>query len=204
MLYIDMHEDPCADFTKYAYKYLTKDEAKQLLSTYDIPQASKDATPIWNLCGDYAYNLPVVRAAAAWPHPDACFVYHFERGNTFREGPPFRGLATHLLDASFHFLNLNHSLSEADQKLATEMAGRWVAFANGKDPWTPHGKDRNAMCITDGREFIVRTEKEDRKRPERRWAKWDVVLNIGVEKIWKIISVYHAQFDMDEIKADNS
>jgi hypothetical protein len=103
-----------------------------------------------------------------------------------------------MIDASFQFLNLNHSLSEADQKLATEMAKKWITFANGNDPWTPHGKDHNAMCITDGGEFVVRTEKEDRKRAERRWEKWDVVLDIGVEKIWKIISVYHAQFDMDE------
>jgi hypothetical protein len=105
-----------------------------------------------------------------------------------------------MLDASFHFLNLNDSLSEADQKLAIEMAEKWIAFANGEDPWTPHGKERNSMCITDGGEFIVRTEEEDRKRGERRWGKWDVVLDIGVEKIWKIVSVYHAKFDIDERK----
>lgn len=54
------------------------------------------------------------------------------------------------------------------------------------------------MCLTDGGEFVVRNEEEDRKRKERRWNKWDIALDIGVEKIWKIISVYHAQFDMDE------
>jgi hypothetical protein len=118
--------------------------------------------------------------------------------NTFRDGPPFRVLATHMLDASYHFLNLNYSLSEKDQGLAIEMAGRWIAFANGEDPWKANGKERNAMCITDRCEFIARTEEEDQKRPERRWSKWEVVLDIGVEKIWKIISVYHAQFDMDE------
>jgi carboxylesterase type B len=196
--FILQHEEPCADFTELAYKYLSKTEAERLLSTYDILPSSKDTTALWHLCSDYAYNLPVIRAAAAWPRPNKCFVYHFERGNTFRDGPPFRGLATHLLDASFHFLNLNDSLSESDQNLAIEMAGRWITFANGEDPWKPHGKERNSMCITDGGEFIVRTEKEDRERPERRWNKWDVVLDIGVEKIWKIISVYHAQFDMDE------
>lgn len=204
MLYIDMHEDPCADFTACAYKYLSKSEAERLLSAYAIPPASKDATPIWQLCGDYAYNLPVIRAAAAWPRPDKCFVYHMERGNTFRDGPPFRGLATHMLDATYHFLNLNHSLSEKDQEVAIGMAERWIAFANGEDPWKAYGKERHAMCITDGCEFIVRTEEEDRKRPERRWSKWEVVLDIGVEKIWKIISVYHAQFDMDERKVSRS
>ena len=198
LLFIDTHEDPCGDFTKVANKYLSEKDAKRLLSTYDIPASSKDTTPIWQLCSDYAYNLPVIRAAAAWPRPDKTFVYHFERGNTFHDGPPLRGLCTHMLDASFHFLNLNHSLSAADQKLATEMAERWIAFANGEDPWTPHGKAKNSMCITDDGEFIVRTEAEDRKRGERRWSKWDIVLDIGVEKIWKIISVYHAKFDMDE------
>jgi hypothetical protein len=89
-------------------------------------------------------------------------------------------------------------LSEADGKLAVEMAGRWIAFANGEEPWKPHGADHNAMCITDKGEFIVRTEEEDQKREERRWAKWKIVLDIGVEKIWKLISVYHAQFDIDE------
>lgn len=53
------------------------------------------------------------------------------------------------------------------------------------------------MCITDGGEFIIRSEEEDRKRPERRWDKWDVVLDIGVEKIWKVISAYQARFDID-------
>lgn len=200
MLYIVEHEDPCADFTKCAYKYLSKADAERLLSTYDIPSSGKDATAIWQLCGDYAYNLPVIRAAAAWPRRDKCFVYHFERGNTFRdEGHPFHGKTTHMLDAEYHFLNLNFSLSKADQELATEMAVRWIKFANGEDPWKPHGKDKSSMCITDGCEFVMRTEEEDRKRPERRWNKWDVVLDIGVEKIWKIISVYHAQFDMDDI-----
>jgi len=200
LLFIDTHEDPCADFTKVAYKYLSDEDATRLLATYDIPASSKDTTPIWQLCSDYAYNLPVIRAAAAWPRPDKAFVYHFERGNTFRDGPPLRGLCTHMLDASFHFLNLNGSLSEADQNLAIEMAEKWIAFANGDDPWTPHGMERNSMCITDGGEFIVRTEEDDRKRGERRWGKWDVVLDIGVEKIWKIISVYHAKFDIDERK----
>lgn len=105
-----------------------------------------------------------------------------------------------MLDAEYHFLNLNHSLSTKDQELATEMAVRWIKFANGEDPWKPHGTERSSMCITDGFEFVMRTEEEDRKRTERRWSKWDVVLDIGVEKIWKIISVYHAKFDMDEIK----
>jgi len=155
-------------------------------------------TPIWQLCGDYAYNLPVIRAAAAWPRPEQCFMFHFERGNMFREAPPYRGKATHLLDASYQFLNLNDSMGEEDQNLATEMAAKWIKFANGEDPWTPYGKAHNAMCITDDCKFIVRTEEEDRTRGERRWDKWEIVLDIGVEKIWKIISVYHAHFDMGE------
>jgi len=77
------------------------------------------------------------------------------------------------------------------------MARRCISFGNGEDP-TPHGKERNAMWITDVGEFIVRSEQEDRKRTERRWSKWDVAFDIGVEKNWMIISVYHAQFDMDE------
>jgi len=196
--FILLHKEAANDFIKLANKYLSKKDADRLLETYDIKPDSKDLTPLWHLCSDYAYNLPVIRAAAAWPRAEECFVYHFERGNPFRPGPPFKGLATHLLDASFHFLNLNDSLSEKDQILATEMAVRWITFANGKDPWKPHGKEKNAMCITNDGEFIVRTEKEDRGREERRWSKWDVVLDIGVEKIWKIISVYHAQFDIDE------
>jgi carboxylesterase type B len=155
LLFIDTPEDPCADFAKCTYKYLSKKDADRLLSTYNIPESSKETSAIWHLCGDYAYNLPVVRAAAAWPCPKQCFMYHFERGHMFRDGPPLQGLVTCLLDVSFHFLNLNHSLSEADQKLATEMAGRWIAFANSEDPWKPHGKERNAMCITDGGEFVV-------------------------------------------------
>ena len=198
MFCVQRHENPCSDFTKSAYKYLPEKDAKRLLSTYNIPQSSEDVTSIRHLLGDCAYHFPVIRAAAAWPHPEKCFVFHLDRANILHEDPPPRGLATQVPDASFHFLNMNHSLSELDQKLVTEMAGRWIAFANGEDPWTPHGKKKNAMCVTDGGEFIIRTEKEDRKRTERRWDKWDVVLDIGVEKVWKIISVYLAQFDMDE------
>lgn len=88
MLYIQKHEDPCEDFTRCAYKYLSKKDAERLLSAYNIPKSSNDATKIWHLCGDYAYNLPVIRAAKAWPRPSKCSVFHFERGNTFREGPP--------------------------------------------------------------------------------------------------------------------
>jgi carboxylesterase type B len=195
MLFIQQHEDPCADFTKYAYKYLSPNDAERLLSTYNIPKSSKDGTTIWHLCSDYAYNLPVIRAAATWPYPNKCFVFHFERGDIFREALPHRNLATHILDASFLFMNLNYPLSEKDEDLATEMAARWITFANGEDPWTPHGEEKNAMCINDDGEFVVRNEKDDRKRTERRWRKWDVVLDIGVEKIWKIIRAYHAQID---------
>jgi len=161
-------------------------------------ESGKDKTPIWQLCGDYAYNLPVMRAAAAWPRPDSAYVYHFERGNYFREGPPTRGKCTHLLDASYHFLNLNDNMSAEDQKLAIGMAERWIAFANGKEPWTAYGKPHHALCITDSCEFVLRSEEEDRQRTERRWSKWDVGLKIGHEKIWKVISVYHAQIDMGE------
>jgi carboxylesterase type B len=114
LLFIETHKDPCADFTKLCYQYLSEADGERLLSIYGIPKSGKDMTALWQLCGDYAYNLPAVRAAATWPRPEQCFLFHFERGNTFREGPPYRGKATHLLDASYHFLNLNHSLGEKD------------------------------------------------------------------------------------------
>jgi carboxylesterase type B len=197
LLFVYNHDDPVGDLIKLVRKYLTKEEADLLLSTYGITEKTTDLIPIWQFCGDYAYNLPVIRAAAAWPRPEQCFMYHFEIGNSFREGPPYRGMSTHLLDASYQFQNLNVNMSESDQKLAKHMAELWITFANGKDPWAPYGEKHNAMCITpDG--FIVRTEEEDRKRDERRWDKWKVVMDIGVEKIWKIIGVYHAQFDIDE------
>jgi hypothetical protein len=78
------------------------------------------------------------------------------------------------------------------------MAAKWIKFANGEDPWTRYGKEHNAMCITDDCEFVLRTEEEDRKRSERRWDKWEVVMDIGVEKVYQIISIYHAHFDMGE------
>ena len=54
-----------------AYKHLLKttDDFQRM----NIPPSSKDATTIWNLCGDYAYNRPVIRAAKACPRPEKLF-----------------------------------------------------------------------------------------------------------------------------------
>ena len=47
----------------------------------------------------------------------------------------------------------------------------------------------NATSIKDDCKSIVRTEEEDRKRSERRWDKWSVVMDT-----WKVNSVCHARF----------
>ena len=43
------------------------------------------------------------------------------------------------------------------------------------------------------RESIVGTDEEDRKTKERSWSKWDIILDIRVEKNF---SVYDVQFDI--------
>lgn len=74
--------------------------------------------------------------------------------------------------------------------------GQWISFADSKYPWKLHGKEeRSAISITDGYGFIVRSKEEHRERMK---SKRDVVLDIGIDKIWNITSVYHAQLHMDE------
>jgi hypothetical protein len=105
-----------------------------VLEAYGITSSTADDVALQRVIDfatDIVYAAPALCCARAWP--GTRYVYHFNEGNPW-EGQ-FKGLATHMLDAALLFQNYNAKMGEKGKDVATALARRVLAFANGRVPW---------------------------------------------------------------------
>ncbi|KAL5404596.1 hypothetical protein PMIN03_009023 [Paraphaeosphaeria minitans] len=108
--------------------------ATSLLDAYGITPSTADDVVLQHtidLATDVVYAAPALSYARAWPGER--YMYHFNEGNPW-EGQ-FKGMAIHMLDATFLFQNYNEKMEEFGKDVARALAKSFVAFANGIEPW---------------------------------------------------------------------
>ena len=175
-------------------------EADALLKVYDLPasgtvEKSRALMPISHFYGDMVFSgqyhiLARVLAQHASKTKRKIYRYSFAMSNPF-PGTFFSfSPGHHFLEILFIFLTfLDRYPTHRDNwaaRQAKETASRWIAFANGNEPWDPYVSGSNmkiddariAIC-DDIRGWTVRTVKEDeeisRNDPwgERRYLAWE-------------------------------
>lgn len=90
---------------------------------------------------DIAYYTPALAFARSWP--GKTYYYHFNEPNPF-DGP-FKGYATHILDATYLFQNYNEKFSPESRDVAVSLATEFIKFANGTAPWQDYQKEQGVI-----------------------------------------------------------
>lgn len=124
--------------------------AEEVLKAYGI---TADITPdklipaLFKVITDGEWCQPIEAVAKSFSNGDV-FYYNMSELNPF-EGPN-KGTAHHGVDLLFVFMTYQGHLDAALQKQAEVVAGHWLTFVNGKDPWKPHDGKKDGSSIIMG------------------------------------------------------
>ncbi|EEA25194.1 hypothetical protein TMatcc_006584 [Talaromyces marneffei ATCC 18224] len=105
------------------------------------------------------------------------FAYHFDQRSAF-EDDPFKGLAYHAIDLHYIFLNSMERHTPEGKELAYAMAGHFIDFAYGKDPWTKYADGYSWMRYGPDNKCTVVTESED--EPVRHFSRMQKIIDKGI------------------------
>lgn len=98
---------------------------------------------VLRFASDICFRAPVLAFARGWT--GNAHVYHFNQPNTW-EGP-WKGHATHILDAAYLFMNFDEHLTVSQRALAERFAVDVITFANGRTPWTPFKGEKGFVNV---------------------------------------------------------
>jgi len=120
---------------------------QSILDAYHLGEDSTASTSddeaffrILEFAQDVGFLAPTVVLARQWANAgNKAYVYRFNEPNPW-DGP-WKGHATHILDAALLFLNYDEALSPDQRKVAHAFADNFIAFVNGNEPWRPVGAD---------------------------------------------------------------
>ncbi|KAF2641577.1 para-nitrobenzyl esterase [Massarina eburnea CBS 473.64] len=158
--------------------------AQDVLKAYNVLPTTSDNEAmkfILELGNDIAYYAPALRFAESFPGKTYC--YHFDEPNPW-DGP-FKGCSTHLLDAAFLFQNFAEKMEERQREVGKEMAGAWIRFASGVEPWKSfEGADvvktfgvGDANLREDGRRStLFKLEEEGKVHLDKLSVAWDMFI----------------------------
>ncbi|KAJ6256958.1 Cholinesterase [Drechslerella dactyloides] len=204
ILFALLQEVSHAHFVKL-FKAVYTVDAAVILIAYDItPDENEYMDPVafymraMYLVGDIYFQEPTDQmahdlAAAYTTTTDSTtrrrkvFRYQFNLPNLF-PGTPFSFVTGHhFVEMFYQFLTFKERFPPHRDNFytrqATDMARRWIAFANGRDPWDEYRPDdgyKIAIC-DDVNGWHVRTREEDIERSrgepwgERRYRGWELI-----------------------------
>lgn len=107
------------------------------------------------------------------------YAYHIDQVSTLDNW--LKGLAYHAIDLLYVFMNLEEGMSEGQRRLSRKMAGDFVDFAYGKDPWRRFDGG-NWMVYGPDDGWAVKTENED--EGTRQYERMRRILDMGVFPKW--------------------
>lgn len=99
----------------------------------------------------------------------SCYAYHFDEQSHYDN--EWGGLAHHSLENIYIWNVLKHILLPSQQRLASIMAGKWLAFANEKELWEAFGEQQTMMIFGGGTEPHLSSPKQDERRGFQNWQR---------------------------------
>lgn len=115
--------------------------AKTILDGYGINESNTDRVPVLNFLNDIGFAQPAKATAEAFAGAGSrlgtsSFLAHFNMPNPWPG--LWQGKATHALDIAILLGNYNEFLSPGQKATSDQLSGDFLAFANGKEPFTPY------------------------------------------------------------------
>lgn len=114
---------------------------KTILDGYGINESNTDRVPILNFLNDIGFAQPAKATVEAFAEAGSrlgtkSFLTHFNMPNPWPG--QWQGQATHALDIAILLGNYNEFLSPGQKASSDQMSGDFLAFANGKEPFSPY------------------------------------------------------------------
>lgn len=116
-------------------------KVKTILDGYGINESNTDTIPVLNFINDIGFAQAAKATAEAWAEAGAMlgtksFLAHFNMPNPW--SGPWQGHASHALDIAILLGNYNEFLSPGQKATSDQMSGDLLAFAHGKEPFSPY------------------------------------------------------------------
>ncbi|RYC89435.1 hypothetical protein BFJ63_vAg7688 [Fusarium oxysporum f. sp. narcissi] len=174
----DLAEETFGSWRTGMNKFLSEKATDEILDLYGVtPDLSKEELlkALEDMTGDSVFKIHNWIAVHRSDIPQT-FGYHFDQVCT--HDSIYKGQAYHALDLLYVFLNFDERLTPGQQKLARTMAGSFIDYSYGKDPWPR---------VTDGDQWMrfgpdetskVVTEAEDEN--VRKYSRMQKILDMGV------------------------
>lgn len=114
---------------------------KTILEGYGINESNTDRVPILNFLNDIGFAQPAKATVEAFAGAGSrlgtkSFLTHFNMPNPWPG--QWQGKATHALDIAILLGNYNEFLSPGQKASSDQMSGDFLAFANGREPFSPY------------------------------------------------------------------
>lgn len=116
-------------------------KAKAILDGFGINESNTDRIPVLNFLNDVGFAQATKATAEAFAGAGSrlgtkSFLTHFNMPNPWPG--LWQGKATHALDIAILLGNYNEFLSPGQKASSDQMSGDFLAFANGKEPFSPY------------------------------------------------------------------
>lgn len=142
-------------------------KVKTILDGYGINESNTDRIPVLNFLNDVGFAEPAKATAEAFAGAGSrlgtsAFLTHFNMPNPWPG--LWQGKATHALDLAILLGNYNEFLSPGQKATSEQMSGDFLAFATGKEPFSPYsagsGVSKVYQAPADAKEDESRVVKE--------------------------------------------
>lgn len=152
-------------------------EVTAIMNGYGIDESKEDRMPVLDFVNDIAFAQGAKAAAQAWAGAGSrlgskAYLTHFNMPNPW-DGP-WKGHATHALDAAIVLGNYNEFLGEGQKACAEKMTADLLALAAGKEPFPAYsgaqdGKSMVYYAGTDSKkdESYVASDSDESKTGRR-------------------------------------
>jgi carboxylesterase type B len=143
-------------------------KTKTILDGYGINESNTDRIPVLDFLNDVGFAQAAKATAEAFAGAGSrlgtkSFLTHFNMPNPWPG--MWQGKATHALDMAILLGNYNEFLSPGQKATSEQMSGDFLAFANGKEPFSPLAAGNACMskvyqAVADAKDDDSRVVKE--------------------------------------------
>lgn len=161
--------------------FLKEPEIELVLRAYGInPSASTDdwKRNLEQMVADGLFGFLDRRHAQASEIPT--YAYHFDQKSTL-DGL-YTGLAHHAIDIGYVFLNMKEQMTDGQRRIASKVAGDFLDFAYGREPWEQYNKRSRWMRY--GPDDTCAMISEEEAEPVRKYSRMNAIVNAGIFESW--------------------
>lgn len=160
-------------------QYMSVEHAEKIFNLYgikhDLPR-EEISRRFERIAGDACFILQD-HYAVHKSNKTSTYAYHIDQEASIVEA--YEGLAHHAIDLSYVFLTITPVMNPSERSLAYKMAGHWIDFAYGRDPYEKFSEGQRWMVYGPKGQARLMTEAED--EPVRKYQVMKEIERMGLQ-----------------------